>query len=74
MSVVQSEVAVQASLLVAYVSLVAQVSLLARTDVTAVAAVFDRARRLAPRWVRRAFARVDALSSSGHRLKSMQTL
>jgi len=63
-SVVEHEVAVQSSVFIALVASVAQVALLARTDVAAVAAVLDGARRLAAWRVGRALARVHALTAA----------
>ena len=60
MSGVNVEVAVEMPLVVAEMSTVAEISLLPWTHVTAVAAVFDRRRRLTPWWVFRALARITA--------------
>jgi len=64
MTVVEHEVAAQSSVFIALVATIAQVSLLARTNVTTVAAVFDRVRRLASRRVVGTFARVHALAAA----------
>jgi len=68
MAIIKHEVAVQASVFVAFVSMIAQVSLLARTDVTTVAAVFNRVRRLAAWRVVGTLARVHALAARRRRL------
>jgi len=68
MTLVKLEVAVQSSVFVALVSVITQVSLLTRTNVAAVAAVFDRARRLAAWRIVWTFARVHTLAGRWHRL------
>ena len=72
-SVVEHEVAVQSSVFIALVASVAQVALLARTDVAAVAAVLDGARRLAAWRVGRALARVHALTAAAADTRRLHT-